>query len=625
MVCRNRLLSLWGVGWAVGMFLLAGPVPAQDPDSRLPVPSEEVRARARLTVKQLYAKEFSAAKTPADRVALSRKLTEEAEKAKDDPAGRYVLMESAQEQAIEAGDLELAVEAVDGLAEVYAVNALAMKEDLLRSAGRATKDPAQFAMIADRAVGLIEEAVAEDDYDRAVRFGNLAMAAAKRAKDVKLLKGIVVRLKEVRQQETFFEESQKARALLAKDANDADANLAVGRYLCFVKGDWPAGLRLLALGSDKQLQHLAAREAQKELSTDQQVALADGWWAVGEEMKGRVRDQVLLHAGSWYRRALDGLPDTLAKTRLQRRLAEIAGIKPPAPPRSSLPKLLTNSIGMKLVLIRPGEFLMGSTQAELEQYRREGKQLRLDPQDKRYDMINPWYATSVEFEFPQHPVRITKPFYLGIYEVTQAEYEAVVKKNPSYFTKTRTGQDASRHPVEKVHWQDATEYCRLLSELPAEKEVGRVYRLPTEAEWEYACRAGSKGRHSFGDDPAKLGDYAWFAENAKVQTHPVGEKLPNAWGLYDMLGNVTEWCQDAWATRFYSGSPLDDPLPNPDVSDFHMIRGGAFWLPAPMCRSASRQNFRGATYAIGLRVVCTTPETAQFRRSPAKSTSRGRQ
>jgi len=607
------------------MFLLAGPVPAQDPDSRLPVPSEEVRARARLTVKQLYAKEFSAAKTPADRVALSRKLTEEAEKAKDDPAGRYVLMESAQEQAIEAGDLELAVEAVDGLAEVYAVNALAMKEDLLRSAGRATKDPAQFAMIADRAVGLIEEAVAEDDYDRAVRFGNLAMAAAKRAKDVKLLKGIVVRLKEVRQQETFFEESQKARALLAKDANDADANLAVGRYLCFVKGDWPAGLRLLALGSDKQLQHLAAREAQKELSTDQQVALADGWWAVGEEMKGRVRDQVLLHAGSWYRRALDGLPDTLAKTRLQRRLAEIAGIKPPAPPRSSLPKLLTNSIGMKLVLIRPGEFLMGSTQAETDQYAKEGSQLKLDPQDHRREDVRQSYLTVVGREGPQHRVRITKPFYLGVYEVTQAEYEEVAKKNPSYFSKKGDAKELARYPVEKVTWQDAIEYCRNLSELPAEKGAGRGYRLPTEAEWEYACRAGSKGRHYFGDDQAKLDEYAWFAENAKVQTHPVGEKLPNAWGVYDMLGNVSEWCQDAWAAGFYANSAVEDPLSDPDRGQYHMIRGGAFWCPAQMCRSAHRPNSGGRSYAIGLRVVCTTPETVQFRRSPARSTSRGRQ
>jgi hypothetical protein len=139
---------------------------AQDPGSRLPVPSEESQAKAGQMVEQLYQREFAAAKTPAEKVALFRKLAGEAEKAKDDPAGRFVLLAAARDLAIQAGDLELAVEAVDELAEVYSVDALAMKEEILRKAGRATKDPAQFAMIADRAVGLIEEAVAEDDYER---------------------------------------------------------------------------------------------------------------------------------------------------------------------------------------------------------------------------------------------------------------------------------------------------------------------------------------------------------------------------------------------------------------------------------------------------------------------------
>jgi formylglycine-generating enzyme required for sulfatase activity len=430
MVGRHRILALLGV--SLGLALGVGSGFGQDSGSRLPVPPEDAQARAREMVEQLFKRDFAAAKTPAEKAALFRKLADEAEKAKDDPAGRFILLAAARDLAIQAGDLDLAVEAVDELADVYSVNALAMKEDLLRAAGRATKDPGQFAMIADRAVGLIEEAVAQEDYERAGRIGKLGTAAAQKAKDPKLVKAIVARLKEVKKQESLFEESQQARAVLAKDANDAEANLTVGRYLCLVKGDWPGGLRFLALGSDKALKHLAARETQKDLSTDQQVSLADGWWAIGEEMEGRARDQALLHAGSWYRRALAGLPDTLAKRRVEQRLAEIAQIKAPALPRSSLPKLLTNSIGMKLVLIRAGEFLMGSTQAEIQQYANEAGVFKLDPQDKRHDHLKNWYNPgAVQHEGPQHRVRITRPFYLGIYEVTQAEYEAVTKKNPS--------------------------------------------------------------------------------------------------------------------------------------------------------------------------------------------------
>jgi formylglycine-generating enzyme required for sulfatase activity len=220
-------------------------------------------------------------------------------------------------------------------------------------------------------------------------------------------------------------------------------------------------------------------------------------------------------------------------------------------------------------------------------------------------------------------VRITRPFYLGIYEVTQAEYEAVTKKNPSYFSKNRIGKDTSRYPVEFVTWDAAVDFCRKLSDLPGEKEAGRVYRLPTEAEWEYACRAGSKGAYYFGDDKTKLGDYAWFAENAAIQTHPVGQKAPNAWGLYDMPGNATEWCADAWIVDFYAQSPVDDPK-SPVENEFRHRRGGSFWHPLQMCRCAYRLMYTGYGYDSGLRVVCTTREIDQLRRPSPRPPSRGR-
>ena len=183
------------------------------------------------------------------------------------------------------------------------------------------------------------------------------------------------------------------------------------------------------------------------------------------------------------------------------------------------PNVITNSIGMKLVLIPAGEFLMGSPESD---------------------------SDAPDEEKPQHKVRISKPFYLGVTEVTQEQYERVMGENPSRF------KGDPQRPVEKVSWEDAVAFCRKLSE-----KEGRTYRLPTEAEWEYACRAGSQTKWSFGDDDSALKEYAWYLDNADSTTHPVAQKKPNAWGLYDMHGNVWEWCQDWYGdvpTRQRDGS-----------------------------------------------------------------------
>ena len=172
----------------------------------------------------------------------------------------------------------------------------------------------------------------------------------------------------------------------------------------------------------------------------------------------------------------------------------------------STPVQSTNSIGMELKLIPPGEFTIGSLNFIDPD---------VDPQDEA-----------------RHLVRITKPLYLSVHEVTQEQYERVMGNNPSF-------NKAANKPVEQVSWDDAVEFCRKLS-----VREGAEYRLPTEAEWEYACRAGTTTAYSFGDDASRLGDYAWYIENSGRTTQPVGEKLPNAWGLYDMHGNVREWCQD---------------------------------------------------------------------------------
>jgi formylglycine-generating enzyme required for sulfatase activity len=207
---------------------------------------------------------------------------------------------------------------------------------------------------------------------------------------------------------------------------------------------------------------------------------------------------------------------------------------------------------------------------------------------------------------------------LGAFEVTQAQYRQVMGTNPSHFQGDVVAErhpktnrvvkevDTSSYPVEEVSWEDAVEFCRKLSQLPEEKKAGRVYRLPTEAEWEYACRAGSKTAYSFGASSQSLGDYAWFDGNSGSQTHPVGEKKPNAWGLYDMHGNVWEWCSD-WYGDYPKGA-VSDPT-GPREGSARVFRGGGWDFEAALCRSAFRSGFspsdRFSYY--GFRVALSPP------------------
>jgi len=220
------------------------------------------------------------------------------------------------------------------------------------------------------------------------------------------------------------------------------------------------------------------------------------------------------------------------------------------PAQLALGDPVVNSVGMLLVPIPAGEFQMGSPDSE---------------------------AGRVENEI-QHVVKIAKPFYLGQHEVTQGQFERVMGKTPSHFK-------GKQNPVETVRWNEAVEFCRKLSELPEEKAAGYVYRLPTEAEWEYSCRAGTQTMYSFGDSESELGDYAWYIKNSGVTTHPVGSKKPNAWGLYDMHGNVREWCQD-WHGDYPSGS-VTDPTGAASGS-YRVHRGGSWGLNSGLCRSALR-------------------------------------
>ncbi len=232
--------------------------------------------------------------------------------------------------------------------------------------------------------------------------------------------------------------------------------------------------------------------------------------------------------------------------------------------QSTPDKTFTNSLGMEFVLIPAGSFKMGADNGETD-------------------------------ERPVHQVTFSKAFYLGKYEVTQGQWQAVMGKNPSLF-----GGDSNR-PVDQITWEDAQAFLTKLNAM----EGGKLYRLPTEAEWEYAARAGSTTIFYFGNDPKQLGEHAWYRGNSGHQTHPVGQKKPNAWGLYDMLGNVWEWVQD-WEGK-YPANPVTDPK-GPESGTYRMRRGCAWNNEPNVCRTTNRYSVVGyRDDFLGFRVVRMLP------------------
>jgi formylglycine-generating enzyme required for sulfatase activity len=227
---------------------------------------------------------------------------------------------------------------------------------------------------------------------------------------------------------------------------------------------------------------------------------------------------------------------------------------------------VTNSIGMKFKRIEAGTFMMPALQG-----------------------VVPIKG------IPAQKIPFREPFYLGVYLVTQQEYETVIGENPSLIQKSNAANlkslpadtETKRFPVECVNWDDAQQFCAKLSALPAEKAAGRSYRMPTEWEWDYAARAGTSTTYIFGNDPAVGDDYGWFANNSGGRTHPVGLKKPNAWGLYDMQGNVWELCAD------------------PTYPPYNILRGVSWAGEAKNYPAAYRMSTDDDRYStVGFRVVC---------------------
>jgi formylglycine-generating enzyme required for sulfatase activity len=269
---------------------------------------------------------------------------------------------------------------------------------------------------------------------------------------------------------------------------------------------------------------------------------------------------------------------------------------------------ITNSIGMKLALIPPGKFVMGS------------------PDDEPGRNKN-------GSEGPQHEVEITRPFYIGVYPVTvgqfrefvnDAKYQTEAEKLGGAYRRFPGGkwandpnatwlnpscEQTNEHPVVCVSWNDAQAFCTWLSQ-----KEGRKYALPTEAQWEYSCRAGSSTKYYFGDNDQEAGDYFWYSGNSGWKTYPVGLKKPNAWGLYEMGGHVRNWCQDAYDQNYYKVSLKEDPA-GPNDGDARVLRGGNWNTALTLCRSAYRYSHTPSSRNAngGFRVVLVPASPGRVR------------
>lgn len=309
------------------------------------------------------------------------------------------------------------------------------------------------------------------------------------------------------------------------------------------------------------------------------LALADALEEHGEPDRAEV---VRLSLRYWGR--IDDQPFESVNERLQHLLA--SGVRPCVPER-------VNCLGMRFALIPAVTFLMGSPE---------------DEEDREAD------------EGHQHEVEITRAFYLGVYEVTQSQFARVMGKNPSWFSQTGAGKpkvvglDTMDFPVECVSWDEAVEFCKKLNAVDVKKPNGYEYRLPTEAEWEYSCRGGTSSHQVFHYGNRLSSTQANFNGNYPYggaekgpyleRTCEVGSYKPNAFGLYDMHGNVSEWCQDWYSAKYYATGPGRDPA-GPSKGTSRVIRSGSYGGDGLYCRSAHRNwgSPVARDYYLGFRVA----------------------
>ena len=538
------------------------------------------------TFNKLYGedlKRVAATPSTADDVALAKQLLEAAGKVTNQKDFLALLCEKACELAgkdptgyptakaamdlLTASVPEKKVESLQKMAAMYQRSYAAARAEAKAKAGETLIESLKV---------LAGAQAAGADFDGAGATLKQALAVATTIKSESKA-AIQAQLAGLASQQQVEKQIAALKARLDADAKDASSRKEIVR-MYLVEMDNPAeAAKFLDEALDEATRKYVPAAAKPVEDAPEAACTELGDWYKGladQATASASKGAMLQRAKAYYKRFMElhkaddvaRAGATLMLKKIEDALAKLGPAPKPSP--ASLTLDLGNGVMMKLVLIRPGKFVMGSPDSEKGRESKEG---------------------------PQHEVVIAKPFYMGVTEVTQAQYEAVMGTNPSKFK-------GPTNPVESVIWSDTVEFCRKLSE-----KTGKTFRLPTEAEWEYACRAGTKTRFSFGDADSVLGDYAWCASNSGKNTHPVGQKKPNAWGLYDMNGNVWEWCADIYGP--YSSEASVDPQGASSGGDC-MVRGGSWYngngdIASFRCAYRSNRAPANRDYSIGFRCART--------------------
>ena len=419
----------------------------QQPEGKLPIPGAADQERAQKLVQDTFKDDLDS----TDKKAVAKKLFKQLEALKSEPAAQYALLTMVKDMASEAGDGPLSFGAIDKMADRFQIDPFAMKGEILASFSKSARSVAAHRAVAERTLAVMDDALGENNFDAASQLGKLALSEATRSRAKEPTQQARVRLKELEQAKKAFTEIESAIETLKGNPDDPDTNSIVGRYTCFVKGDWDRGLPMLAKGSDETLRSLARKDMRRPTVPGDQVVLADGWYDLADSERGSAKKHIQLRAAHWYWLAAPNVKG-LEKTKIERRMKSLASLVAALP----VPKQFVNKKdGSELVLVPSGVFLAG-----------EGRTFPVD----------------------------LPPYYVGLHPVTKAQFKRFVEE--SGHKVQRASLDGDPNSAVSAAWSDADAYCRWAG-----------LRLPTELEWEKGARGVDGRRYPNGD--------TWGGEDAK--------------------------------------------------------------------------------------------------------------
>jgi formylglycine-generating enzyme required for sulfatase activity len=550
---RSGLLAMLAVVWHGSVpTVVAAELSTQSGDPAPVPPAAEVKA-ARSKVTQELQEAVAATTTPSAKTKLLRSLLSESASADSSDAARYARLLAVRDLFVTHGEPELAVKAGALLARHFEVDPWEERREPLQDLAKSTIVPV-LARVMETALRAMDEAIQARAFDAAQKLGESATQAVARTKDAELRKYVTPRVKEVA---AIKKEWVRVESLTSKDPSTPEAKREFGLYLCVFEGHWDEGLALLAESDDEKLAELAKQELQGPATSNLQLDLGNAWFDAAAKRKGAIQSAFRSRAGHWFEKAMPAASEADWK-KVSKRVLEC----PYQDGHRFLPRTITLALGpqaqYEMRLIPAGTFSMGQAG--------QG-----------------------------HEVTLTRPYYIGTTEVTHAQWLAVMKQLPT---------NHKGDPRVAVHGADWHGLKKFIDALQQTKWGAQYrFRLPTEAEWEYACRAGTTTDHPWGDSSELMSEHGWVAPDAGDAPRIVAQLKPNRYGLYDMLGNMWEWTGDFYEP--YPPGPAVDPT-GPVITTAIAVRGGSWLYSREHANSWIRrgEELTRKDHYFGFRFVC---------------------